>query len=340
MIRRIAWIILTLLLSGCGEQRAGLPTYELTGQTMGTSFSITLVAANDDLDRASLEQQVVAVLARIDQRMSTWRTDSELSIFNTRASTDWASVSREFCEVIEAALELSERTGGAFDITVGPLVNLWGFGPVDNDRKTLPSEEQIAATLQRVGYLNLQTDCEVPAVRKSRADIYVDLSAIAKGYAVDQLADLLDEQQQENYLVEIGGEIRMRGRNATKQNWAVAIEKPADHERAVQTVIRLTGQAMATSGDYRNFFEAGGQRYSHTIDSRTGRPVTHNVAAVTVIAANAAIADGLATALLVLGPDEGFAFAEREEIAAYFLLRDGTEIIEKASAAFRELPNQ
>jgi thiamine biosynthesis lipoprotein len=313
--------------------------HELIGQTMGTSFSIKIIA-DDELGKSQLQQEVTAVLTSIDSSMSTWQPDSELSQFNANTSTNWIGVSAEFCDVIAAALELSQHTGGAFDITVGPLVNLWGFGPTALATGSVPAEESITSVRERVGYRNLQTNCMTPAIRKLRPDVYIDLSAYAKGYAVDKLAELLDENGYSSYLVEIGGELRMRGHNAKNERWAVAIEKPADFSRTIQSVVYLTDQAMATSGDYRNFFEVDGQRYSHTIDSRTGRPVTHDVAAVTVVADSAATADALATALLVLGPADGFQFAEEEKIAAYFLVRDGAKIDEKVSSAFMELPRQ
>lgn len=335
-----SWRIVTLLalaLVGCDDPHTTLPTHELRGQTMGTTFSIKLVNPEAGPDLAALQQNVTDVLDRVNQRMSTWIPDSELSKFNDSESTDWINSSMEFCHVIDAALGLGDFTDGAFDITIGPLVNLWGFGPGKSTRLAPPDDDLISSTRKRVGYRQLQANCDIPAVRKARADIYVDLSAYAKGYAVDQLACLLDESGLANYLVEVGGELRMRGSNASASDWAVAVEKPADFERAVQTIIRLTDSAMATSGDYRNFFEYDGQRFSHTIDSRTGRPVTHAAAAVTVIATTAAQADALATALLVLGPEEGFEFAEKKRIAAYFLLRKDDEIEEKVTTMFASL---
>jgi thiamine biosynthesis lipoprotein len=307
---------------------------------MGTTFSIKLIMPDDAPDPGLLMESVTDVLIRVNQRMSTWLPDSELSLFNDSQSTDWIAASAEFCGIIESALSVSELTGGAFDVTVGPLVNLWGFGPGTDFRLAPPEDALIEATRQRVGYRKLQTDCSVPAIRKEQPDIYVDLSAYAKGYAVDQLACLLDELGLGNYLVEVGGELRMRGRNASNDNWAVAVEKPADFERTVQTIVHLTDQAMATSGDYRNYFQFEGKRYSHTIDSRTGRPVAHAAAAVTVVSETAALADALATALLVLGPDEGFEFAERKQIAAYFLLRRDEEIEAKVTTMFASLTMQ
>jgi thiamine biosynthesis lipoprotein len=200
-----------------------------------------------------------------------------------------------------------------------------------------PSDEDISRVRQTVGFEKLDVNCSAPAIRKRQPDVYVDLSAYAKGYAVDQLAELLDRAAFKDYLVEIGGELRMRGHNASAEEWAIAVEKPIGYEREVQTIVRLTDSAMATSGDYRNYFEHGGNRYSHTIDSRTGRPVLHSVAGVTVVSDTAAFADAIATALLVLGMEHGFEFAERENIAAYFLLRSESGIEEQMTGMFAGL---
>jgi len=224
-------------------------------------------------------------------------------------------------------------SGGAFDITVGPLVNLWGFGAAGIAQQP-PGQADIDEALQTTGFEQLQTDCGKPALRKRLAKLHVDLSAYAKGYAVDRLATLLDEAGIADYLVEIGGEMRMRGSNASRQKWAIAIETPSRAGRTVQTIIHLTDAAVATSGDYRNYFEYDGAVFSHTIDPQSGYPVTHEAASVTVIADNAAFADGVATALLVLGPKAGMELAEREQIAAYFLLRMGDEIEERMSSLF------
>jgi thiamine biosynthesis lipoprotein len=304
---------------------------------MGTTYSIKIVAPDSAADFEQLAAQVSEELDSINSRMSTWQVDSELSLLNSDESTDWIEVSAELCGIIESALAISQFTDGAFDITVGPLVNLWGFGPGNRIALTPPADDMVAATRPRVGYRHLRADCARPAVRKERPDLYIDLSGYAKGYAVDQLANLLNKNALTDYLVEIGGELRMRGHNATGDNWSIAVEKPDDLARTVQIVVRLSNQSMATSGDYRNFYIHDDKRFSHTIDSRTGRPVAHNGAAVTVVTQSAARADALATALLVLGPGAGFEFAERERIAAYFLLRDDAGISEKATTLFKAL---
>jgi thiamine biosynthesis lipoprotein len=333
MIRRAVFLVFALSVWSCGDRSSRLPEYELAGATMGTRFSVKLVAPDEAIDKDKLQQQLVQTLARIEERMSTFVADSELSRFNASLSTDWIAVSEELCSIVESAIEVSQLTGGAFDVTVGPLVNLWGFGP-DGSATEPPSDEDILRARQRVGFEKLDVNCSAPAIRKRHSDVYIDLSAYAKGYAVDQLAELLDRAAFKDYLVEIGGELRMRGRNASTEDWAIAVEKPIGYERDIQTVVRLTDTAMATSGGYRNYFEHRGNRYSHTIDSNTGRPVTHNVAAVTVISETAAFADAIATALLVLGMEQGFEFAERENIAAYFLVRNESGIEEHMTGMF------
>ena len=306
---------------------------ELSGGAMGTAFSIKIVSPPKTLDPEALRQEIEQTLTVIEQQMSTYVANSELSLFNAQRSVDWFSVSAELCAVVTEALTLSAATRGAFDITVGPLVNLWGFGP-DGQVAAPPDAELIAILLQGVGYDSLHADCSVPALRKDLPDIYVDLSAFAKGYGVDRLAELLDAAAVKNYLVEIGGELRMRGTNASGERWRIAIENPNTAGRSVRSVVKLTDAAVATSGDYRNFFEHDGRMYSHTIDPRSGYPVSHDAASVTVIADTAGFADALATALLVMGPDAGIAYAEREGIAALFLVRDNGGFRELVSTRF------
>jgi thiamine biosynthesis lipoprotein len=309
--------LIVLLLVSCGERT---PSWQLTGNTMGTQFTVTVAQAMHGDLRDELQQEIDAALQEVENAMSTYLVHSEISRFNASPSTDWISVSESTCRAIEVADRVSRLSEGAFDVTVGPLVNLWGFGP-DPVRFEPPPDSAIDAARERVDYRSLRADCGQPAIRKDKADVYVDLSAYAKGFGVDRVAELLDARGLHRYLVEIGGELRMRGLNADDQPWAVAIETPAESSGNVMRIVRLTDKAMASSGDYRNYFESGGRRFSHSIDPRTGRPTTHNLAAVTVVSDSAALADALATALLVLGPDDGFVLAESEGIPAYFQLR-------------------
>lgn len=333
---RYCAVVLTVLAACSGEQR--LPEYELSGSTMGTTYSVKLIAPGGDFDKDRLRMQINETLAAVDQLTSTWRDDSELSQFNANPSIDWIDASAEFCAAIENALVVSRQSDGAFDVTVGPLVNLWGFGP-DNQRREPPDDAALDSVMSNIGYAGIATRCDAPAVRKRSGDMYVDLSGWAKGYGVDRLAAVLDDHRLNDYLVEIGGELRVRGRNAEGRKWAIAIEAPSTTTRRPHLVVRLTDASVATSGDYRNYFDHNGKRYSHTIDARTGRPVTHDLAAVTVISDTAAYADAMATALLVLGPVAGLALAEDLGIASYFLVRDQAGINELTTSTFDLLRN-
>ncbi|MGI9249453.1 MAG: FAD:protein FMN transferase, partial [Woeseiaceae bacterium] len=209
---QIFLLLPTLLVVGC-DSSSRLPEYELSGSTMGTTFNVKLVAPSDDVSKDLLQKHIAGTLERIEDLASTWREDSELSRFNANPASGWIDVSMELCTAIERALEVSRQSRGAFDITVGPLVNLWGFGPKGDNGKP-PTDAELLAVMQLVGYERLQTRCDEPAVQKRHGSIYVDLSGWAKGHAVDELALLLDRHELQDYLVEIGGELRVRGHNA------------------------------------------------------------------------------------------------------------------------------
>lgn len=332
-------LLSSIVAIGCSNDNGLLSSYDLRGNTMGTTYNITLVAPPADTNLAQLQTSIQEKLEHIENIASTYRSDSELSRYNANLSTEWVSVLPEFCAMIAAAQEVSETTGGAFDITVGPLVNLWGFGPLQSEQE-LPTDEEVAAAQQKVGNLKLQTDCEQSMLRKTIADVYVDLSGWAKGYAVDEVAALLKASKLTNYLVEIGGELRVSGHNAEQRKFAIAVEKPLQNNKMDYSVMRLSNVAIATSGDYRNFYEHDGQRYSHTIDPRTGHPVTHDLTGVTVITASTAYADAMATALLVLGPEDGHALAEQLDLASYFLVRTENGIEEISTSKFAQLRQQ
>lgn len=324
--------ILLAAITAC-DRNPLLVTYDFSDNTMGTTINVMIVSPPESLTLDVLQLDVMRTLERIENIASTYRESSELSAFNANSSTDWIEVSAEFCSLVHQALLVSQETAGAFDITVGALVNLWGFGPEPAVDKP-PALERIDAALKHVGYRGLQTNCARPAIRKSSAGMYVDLSGWAKGYAVDQLAEVLDLNGLENYLIEIGGELRAHGHNAERQKFAIAIETPATGQGDEYSVIRLSNAAVATSGDYRNFFESDGQRYSHTIDPRTGRPINHDLASVTVVSDTTAYADAMATALLVLGRDDGLALAEELGIAAYFSVQTAQGIVSFSSSAY------
>lgn len=331
---RLVPLIALALLGGCGGPDRGA-ILELQGRTMGTSYSVQVASPPPDLDPESLRQSIAAELARVNAQMSTYAPDSNLSRFNRSDSTDWIAVPSELAEVVTEAQRVSRLSDGAFDVTVGRLVNLWGFGPERHPGR-VPAPETIARGLARTGYHKLSVRSAPPALRKSQPGLSVDLSAIAKGYAVDCLARLLDQRGLGNYLVEVGGELRASGQHPERP-WRVAIERPESHERAVFRVLALHDIGMATSGDYRNFFEQDGVFYSHTINPRSGRPVDHRLASVTVLDASCMRADALATALLVLGPTRGLALAEEQGIAAFLIERLEAGDRARASTAFERL---
>ena len=311
-----AWL-LAAALAGCGE---GSRTLTFTGPVMGTGYRVVAVGVRPAIDEKALESDVVSAMEQVNRQMSTYLPGSELSRFNRHAGTDWFPVSPDLVTVIDAARRVSQWSGGAFDVTVGPLVNLWGFGPGHGEDR-VPDAAAIEREKRRVDYRQLVTRTDPPAIRKLRPDIYVDLSAIAKGYAVDRVCAALQRRGVRAYLVDIGGDLRASGHNERGDPWSIAIEKPVPGERVIQDLVQLTGQALATSGDYRNYFERDGRRYSHTIDPRNGHPIEHRLAAVSVAAASAMEADALATALMVLGPQQAFQLAERLQRGAYLVIK-------------------
>jgi thiamine biosynthesis lipoprotein len=327
-----------LLLAGCAP--APDPQIELTGATMGTYYAVKVPRPPAGLDAESLRAGIEATLDQVIAEVSTYEPGSELSRLNADPSTDWLPVSPGLLAALGEGLRLSEVSGGAFDITVGPLVNLWGFGP-DPRADAVPAPEAIAATLERVGHAKLALRAEPPAVRKARGDVYIDLSALGEGLGADRMAAYLESVGVSDYMVGVAGTLRVRGRNAASKPWGIAIEQPTPGRRAVQRVLPVTDQAVSTSGDYRNFFEADGRRYSHHIDPRTGAAVAHRLASVTVVlpaAADAAMAaDGLATALILLGEAAAPALAESLGVAAYFILREDQGFREVMTPAMEAL---
>lgn len=333
---RLLWLLLLCLFTACSDERQPeVPQLALEGRTMGTSWSVRVAAPPAGLEAEALERALTERLERVNALMSTYDPESQLSRFNAAPPDVWFDVDPELLEVVSAALELSEATDGAFDVTVGPLVNLWGFGPgAEVSRGEVPSDADVAAALARTGFERLELRSEPPALRKS-GRLVVDLSAIAKGYGVDVLAALLEEAGAERWLVEIGGELRARGANARGVPWQVGIEVPDTARRGLaREAIGLESGAVATSGDYRNFFTVGGVRYSHTIDPASGRPVTHDVASVTVVHPSAMWADGWATALNVLGAERGLPIAEDRDLPVSFIRYGEDGLQEVASPAF------
>lgn len=329
-------LVLVFLLLACQQQPAP-KQYPLhySDAIFGTSFTIKASTLPSSITNSELRKQVKQLLDEINGQMSTYLQDSELSIINKSRATQWLSVSVPLYTVLKAANDISKLSNGAFDITVGPLVNLWGFGP-DPMTFVAPDDAVIEQQLQKIGYAKLAFDDEVLKLKKIEPELFMDLSAIAKGYAVDQIAQLLEKYGINDYMVEIGGELSLSGLNIDNKPWRIAVEKPNSANRMIQKVLPLSNISLATSGDYRNYFELDGVRFSHTIDPRTGRPITHNLASVTILSDSAMKADALATAFMVLGVEQGFQLAEQEKIAALFIVKTDDGFVEKASSSFIE----
>ncbi|HEX7035962.1 MAG TPA: FAD:protein FMN transferase [Pseudomonadales bacterium] len=300
-----------LLLGGCDSDGAYV---RYGGTTMGTYYQVTARCPQD------VEQAIQQELKAVNAEMSTYLPNSTLSKFNAAPPGEWFPVSRELAEVVAAAGRLYRESGGAFDVTVGPLVNLWGFGPLE--ARGLPAPDAVQATLGSIGHRHLAVAFDPPRLRKDHPELYVDLSAIAKGHGVDRVVQRLSAAGCDAMLVDVGGEVRGTGPSPSERPWRIGIEVPdPESQGGIQRVIRLEEGAVATSGDYRNFIERDGVRYSHTIDPRTGYPVQHGLASVTVLHESAMWADGYATLLNVLGPEEGYAFAREHGLAALFVIR-------------------
>ena len=304
---------------------------------MGTTYSVKAVTETASAEPAALQTAIQHRLEEIESRMSHYRPDSELSRFNRFAATTPYPMSRETLNVVQQALAVNRVSGGAFDITVGSLVDAWGFGP--SGRATSPPDAvTLDRLLVRVGFDQLVVDVEASTLRKRHPAVTADLSAIAKGFAVDAVSATLVDFGVTSYLVEIGGELRAAGSNEDGLPWRIAIERPQPGPPIVQRIVPLMDGALATSGEYRNFYDLEGARVSHTIDPRTGRPVVHRLQSVSVVADRCALADALATALEVLGPDDGYALAVEQGWAALFVVRneDGA-LAERATPAFDRL---
>lgn len=337
--RTLSLIAGLALLAGCGGRADPPAEWSLGGPTMGTTYRVVVQSPPRAVSRQGLRDGIESILHRIDARMSTYDPDSELSRFNAAERTEWQPVSAELAGVVRRALAIAARTGGAYDPSVGRLVELWGFGAAP-PRSEPPADGAVAAAQRVSGFEQVEARQHPPALRKTRPDLALDLSGIAKGHAVDAVADYLGERGIEHYLVDIGGELRVSRAKVGGEAWRIAVERPTGGSRAVERVLALRDRGMATSGDYRNYFEHEGKRYAHIIDPRTGRPAEHDLASVTVVCPTAAEADALATGLLVMGAEAGMRFAESHEIPAYFIARDGDGWRQHASPAWESAVGQ
>lgn len=312
-IPQLILALLAMLAISTGTTAAAASAVKITGKTMGTYFAVTI----SKLPEGITKDQVAAVLEQrldtINQQMSTWIPQSEISRFNQTESSDWFPVSEEFLEVTAEAKRIYGLTEAAFDPTVSPVIDLWGFGT--KRPKNIPTDEQINSALDAIGMEHIELQSEPAALRKTKPGIQLNLSAIAKGYAVDDLARALEKMQLTSFLVDIGGETRAGGKKPDGSPWKLGIESPLG---GLQQIVSLTNESIATSGDYRNFFQIDGKKYSHAINPVTGRPVEDPPASVSVRHASCMTADAFATALMVMDQDTAIQLAKSEGLSVLF----------------------
>ena len=318
-LQLVFFLFISILFVACSDSDKK-SVLKLQGSTMGTQYHIVLVTAKDaSIDRDELTKQIDDLLSVVSRQMSTYIPDSEISQFNRFIKNDWFSISSDFAKVVNSAQSVSKQTNGAFDITIAPLIDLWGFGAIE--QPAIPTDKKIADALQNTGYKLLEVRLIPPALRKRNPKIRIDLSAIAKGFAVDKISSLLESKGYTDYLVEIGGEIHLQGFNSFGKPWRVGIESPDLNELSAKEALLLSNLSLATSGDYRNYFVSEGVRFSHTINPITGRPVTHNLSSVTVLHESTVMADAYATALMVMGDVKGKIFSKSHKVRTHMIVR-------------------
>ena len=328
--RLFSLVTLIAALPGCGNSDS---MESFGGPTMGSTYSIKYVRREGLPAPKDVKVEVEKILAEVDQQMSTYRSDSDIEHFNDLPANRCQKMPPPILKLIRVGEQLSEQSEGSYDLTVEPLLNLWGFGPQAR-AETVPSAQAQAEVRQRVGYQHLRIDgdqlCKDAAVE-------VDFNSIAAGYAVDTIAAKLEAMGIHNYLAEATGELKAAGKKIDGSAWRVALEEPRDDQQVAERIIAVDGYGVSTSGDYRNYFQQDGRRYSHTFDARTGAPVLHTLASVTVIHPSALMADGLSTLLLILGPERGWDYAQAHDIGAFFVIRADTGFVTRTNQAFERL---
>lgn len=322
-MRQALILFIVIFFTACSDQDSKA-LIKFQGSTMGTQYHILLVLEkNQHADADELKKQVDALFLEVNRQMSTYIPTSEISLFNQYKQHDWFPVSNDFAQVVSSAQSVSKHTNGAFDITVAPLIDLWGFGATT--QLTTPTKQQIKSAQKNIGYQLLEVRTSPPALRKLNSNLRLDLSAIAKGFAVDKVSAFLNQHNYSNYLVEIGGEVRNRGLNQKDKPWKIGIEAPENNNSQITKSLLTSNFAIATSGDYRNYFIEDGMRFSHTINPTTGMPIRHKLASISVLHKSTMMADAYATALMVLGDKNGKIFADMNGIKVHMIIRNQTD---------------
>ncbi|WP_411727596.1 FAD:protein FMN transferase [Methyloglobulus sp.] len=328
---RLTLLLITFALSGC---QVSPRESEVSGKAQGTTYHIKLVLDGASTSLEEIQGQVTATLAGIDAKLSNYQDDSEISLINQQENTDWLAVSQEITELLVIAHTVYERSDGCYDLTVKPLFDLWGFSRHEN---RIPAQDEINALLPHLGMSLLEVDAVNQRIRKKDPKLKIDLSSIAQGYSVGMVARRLEEMGIKSYMVEIGGEMMVKGRKANGDAWRVGIETPTPFIRKLHKVINVKehdSTAIMTAGTYRNFFEENGQAYSHILNPKTGRPVIHHLHSVTVMHDDPTWADAWDTALLCVGEQEAARIAEAEKLKVFLIYDDGNKLKEHMSKAF------
>lgn len=331
-MKRFIALLAVFLLAGCQETPG---ESGISGEAQGTTYHIKMVLEGTHASLADIQSQVAKTLGDIDAKLSNYRDDSEISHINQQETSDWITVSPEIAELVSIAHTVYERSDGCYDLTVKPLFDLWGFSRHEG---RVPSQDEIDAALAHVGMPLLELDTANHRLRKKDPRLKIDLSSIAQGYSVGLVARKIESLGVHDYLVEIGGEMMVKGRKKSwPHHWQVAIEKPNPYTREVEKVIEIReekGTAIMTAGTYRNFFEEKGQSYSHILNPKTGRPVTHRLFSVTVMHEDPAWADAWDTALLCVGEQEAARIADAENLKVLLISKGGDQFEEHMSKAF------
>lgn len=333
-MKRFIVLLIAPILAGC---QAKPSESELTGEAQGTTYHIKLVMDGAKASLADVQNQVATTLGDIDAKLSNYREDSEISRINQQETSDWISVSPEIAELLSIAHTVYERSDGCYDLTVKPLFDLWGFSRHEGK---VPTQDEVDATLAHVGMPLLELDTANHRLRKKDPKLKIDLSSIAQGYSVGLVAHKIESLGIHDYLMEIGGEMMVKGRKKSwPYHWQIAIEKPNPFSREVQKVVEVRkeqGTAIMTAGTYRNFFKEDGQSYFHILNPKTGRPVTHRLLSVTVMHEDPTWADAWDTALLCVGEQEAARIADAENLKVLLISKGGDQFEEHMSKAFRK----
>ena len=327
----IVLVVLLLALAGCDSQSESI---RLKGSIFGTGWSLIYLPEAQSLKPSDVEAAVLDAFAVVDVSMNTYAPDTPLSRFNAMPPGEVIQMGWDFAYVIAEARRIHALSDGAYDVTIGPLLDVWGFGP--KGPTAYPAPEAVEAARAISGWPMIVWDSATRMLGKRAAGAEIELSSIAKGYAVDLAADVLDELGIGNFLLEVGGEMQARGLSPRGDQWRVAIERPEVARSGVARTIALSNTGIATSGDYRNYFEVAGVRYSHLIDPRTGYPIRHDLVSVTVIHPSTGIADAWATALAVMGFESAMALAEARDLPIYVIRRTGDTLAPSWSTAFNQ----